>query len=128
MHEMQFDTSAVNLRDGSGMAPATLLKISDFNRYLYLIRGYDFFPYLYNSMAVAGESGSLGHRFRNTPMRGSFVGKTGFVSGVRALSGYLTTVSGDDLIITLVTNNYSVSTSHVDFIHQQILDYLFNNY
>lgn len=128
MQEMQFDTSAVHLRDGSGMAPATLLNISDFNRYLYLIRGYDYFPYLYTSMAVAGESGTLGHRFRNTPMRGNFIGKTGFVSGVRALSGYLTTASGEDLTISLVTNNYSVRTSHIDFIHQQILDYLFNNY
>ena len=128
MHEMRFDTSAVNLRDGSGMAPATLLNLSDFNRYLHLLKGYDFFPYIYNSMAVAGESGTLGHRFRNTPMRGNFVGKTGFVSGVRALSGYLTTASGEELTISLVTNNYSVRTSHIDFIHQQILDYLFNNY
>lgn len=128
MHEMQFDTSAVQLRDGSGLSTATLLNISDFNRYLYLIRGYDFFPYLYNSMAVAGVSGTLEHRFRNTPMSGSFVGKTGFVSGVRALSGYLTTASGEDLTISLVTNNYSVQTSYIDFIHQQILEFVFNNY
>lgn len=128
MQEMQFDTSAVLLRDGSGMAPATLLNITDFNRFLYLIRGYDYFPHLYSSMAVAGEIGTLSHRFRNTPLRGNFVGKTGFVSGVRALSGYLTTASGEDLTVSLVTNNYSVRTSHVDFIHQQILDYLFNNY
>lgn len=128
MHEMQFDTSAVQLRDGSGLSTATLLSISDFNRYLYLIKGYDFFPYLYSSMAVAGESGTLEHRFRNTPLSGKFVGKTGFVSGVRALSGYLTTASGEELTISVVTNNYTVGTSHIDYIHEQILDYIFNNY
>lgn len=128
MHEMSFDTTAIQLRDGSGMAPATLLNIADFNRYLYLIRESDYFPYLLNSMAVAGETGTLGHRFRNTPLRGKFVGKTGFVSGVRALSGYLRTASGEDLTISLVTNNYSVQTSHVDIIHQRILDYLYHKY
>ena len=128
MAEMKFDTSAVTLRDGSGMAPATLLNVSDFNRYLYLIRGYDYFPYLYNSMAVAGENGTLENRFRNSSLRGRFVGKTGFVSGVRALSGYLKTASDDTLTITIVTNNYSAQTSHIDFIHQQIMEYLFTNY
>lgn len=128
MHEMMFDTTAIQLRDGSGMAPATLVNISDYNRYLYMVRESEFFPYLLNSLAVAGENGTLGHRFRNTPMRGRFVGKTGFVSGVRALSGYLKTESGEDLTISLVTNNYTVQTSHVDFIHQRILDYLYHNY
>ena len=128
MHEMQFDTTAIQLRDGSGMAPATLLNITDYNNYLHRVRESDFFPYLLNSLAVAGESGTLGHRFRNTPMRGKFIGKTGFVSGVRALSGYLQTESGESLTISLVTNNYTVRTSHIDFIHQQILDYLYHNY
>jgi serine-type D-Ala-D-Ala carboxypeptidase/endopeptidase (penicillin-binding protein 4) len=128
MHEMQFDTVSVSLRDGSGMAPATLLKVSDLNRFLLNVREKSYFPYLYQSLAVGGVSGTLSHRFRNSTVRGSFNGKTGFVSGVRALSGYLDTNSGQQLAVTLITNNYTERTAHVDFIHQRILEYLYDIY
>lgn len=128
MQEMQFDIQSVSLRDGSGMAPATLLNASELNQYLVNVRKKDYFPYLYNSLAVGGVSGTLGHRFRNSSVRENFSGKTGFVSGVRALSGYLNSESGQQLAVTLITNNYTERTAHVDFIHQRILEYLYYNY
>ena len=128
MEEMQFDTHSVSLRDGSGMAPATLLNASELNQYLVNVRKKDYFPYLYNSLAVGSVSGTLGHRFRNSSVRENFSGKTGFVSGVRALSGYLNAESGQQLAVTLITNNYTERTAHVDFIHQRILEYLYYNY
>ncbi|MCC5905909.1 MAG: D-alanyl-D-alanine carboxypeptidase/D-alanyl-D-alanine-endopeptidase [Balneolaceae bacterium] len=128
MHEMQFDTNSISLRDGSGLAPATLLNASELNQYLVNVRKKDYFPHLYNSLAVGGVSGTLGHRFRNSSVRENFSGKTGFVSGVRALSGYLSTESKQQLAVTLITNNYTEQTAHVDFIHQRILEYLYYNY
>lgn len=128
MHDMGFDTTSVSLRDASGMAPATLLKTDDLNRYLVNIRGKDYFPYLFASLAVSGSNGTLSHRFRNSTVRNNFYGKTGFVSGVRALSGYLDTSSGNQLAVTIITNNYTVRTTHIDFIHQRILEHLYSSY
>ncbi len=128
MAEMGFDTTAVSLRDGSGMAPATILKTDDLNRFLITVRGREYYPYLYNSLARSGVSGTLSHRFRNSSVRDNFKGKTGFVSGVRALSGYLDTDSGNQLAVTIITNNYTVQTAHVDLIHQQILENLKSRY
>lgn len=46
------------------------------------------------SMAVAGERGTLRKLFVGTPLQGRFRGKTGTISGVRAISGLLETGQG----------------------------------
>jgi D-alanyl-D-alanine carboxypeptidase/D-alanyl-D-alanine-endopeptidase (penicillin-binding protein 4) len=128
MSGMGFDTTAVRLRDGSGMAPATLLNAGDLNQYLVNVQQKAFFPHLFSSLAVGGVSGTLSHRFRGSRISENFYGKTGFVSGVRALSGYLDTETGNRLVVSIITNNYTAQTSHVDFIHQRILEYLYSSY
>jgi len=54
-------------------------------------------PYARNywaSMAIAGQRGTLRNLYRGTPLEGQFHGKTGTISGVRAISGVLDTVDG----------------------------------
>ena len=128
MHETGFDTLSVMLRDASGMAPATLLKGSDLNQYLVNIQQEPWFSYLFESLSIGGVNGTLGHRFRNGSLKENFIGKTGFSSGVRSLSGYLQTSNGNWLTVTIVTNNYTSPTSQVDRVHEQILEYLYNGY
>ena len=41
------------------------------------------------SLAVAGTSGTLSRRFLNTSVSGNLWGKTGTLTGVGTLSGYL---------------------------------------
>lgn len=128
MYKMGFDTTLVNLRDGSGMAPATLIKADDLNQYLVNIRNEDYFTTFFNSLSTGGKNGTLSHRFRNSMVRDRFYGKTGFVSGVRGLAGYLHTRSGQQLVVSIFTNNYTARTAHVDRIHESILEYLFEEY
>jgi D-alanyl-D-alanine carboxypeptidase/D-alanyl-D-alanine-endopeptidase (penicillin-binding protein 4) len=128
MNDHGFDTTAVTLRDASGMAPATLLKTSDLNRFLVDMQEMPYFDQYYNSLSVAGRNGTLQYRFYNSDVSNNFFGKTGFMSGVRSLSGYLNTAGGERLVITIATNNYTVKTTVVDRIHQQILDYLYTRY
>lgn len=128
MYELEFDTTQVSLRDASGMAPATLLRANDLNQYLSKVKEKEYFPYLYESLSIGGVNGTLSYRFRNSTVRENFYGKTGFVSGVRSLSGYLNTEAGRQLCVSIFTNNYTAKTSHVDLIHQQILEYLYSSY
>ena len=128
MSDHGFDTTAVTLRDASGMAPATLLKTSDLNRFLVDIQQEPYFDYFFNSLSVAGRNGTLQYRFYNTGLANNFFGKTGFMSGVRSISGYLDTADGERLIVTIATNNYTVRTAVIDRIHQQILDFLYTRY
>lgn len=128
MEYMKFDTSSISIRDASGMAPATLVKTSDLNQFLVGLSREKYFPYLFESLAVSGHNGTLGHRFKSSPVNGKFSGKTGFVSGVRALSGYLNTADSRQLAVTILTNNYTIPTSNVDLTHQKILEYLYQSY
>ncbi|MEX0905308.1 MAG: D-alanyl-D-alanine carboxypeptidase/D-alanyl-D-alanine-endopeptidase [Balneolaceae bacterium] len=128
MDKMGFDTLNVNLRDGSGMAPATLIQAGDLNQFLVNIGQEEYFDYYYNSLSTGGINGTLSYRFRNSIVREKFYGKTGFVSGVRSLAGFLDTQSGQRLAVSIFTNNYTARTAHVDLIHESILEHLYESY
>lgn len=119
------DTRFLRMRDASGMAPANLLRTSDVNRLLAAMSRSEHNEYFRATLAVSGLSGTLSHRFHGSPVARRFAGKTGFLTGVRTLSGYLTTRSGREVIVTLATNNYTVGTGVVDLAHQRILELLY---
>jgi D-alanyl-D-alanine carboxypeptidase/D-alanyl-D-alanine-endopeptidase (penicillin-binding protein 4) len=66
-------------------------------------------PYAQNyfgSMAVAGQRGTLTNYFRGTSLEGRFSGKTGTISGVKAVSGRLLTAEGP-LFVSMISNGSS---------------------
>ena len=60
------------------------------------------FPDFYNSLSIAGVDGTLEKRLDKKGDPINFRGKTGTLNGVSSLSGYLTTKSGDELIISMI--------------------------
>jgi serine-type D-Ala-D-Ala carboxypeptidase/endopeptidase (penicillin-binding protein 4) len=78
------------LADGSGLSRQNLASPQVFVDTLQaMTQSADSATYR-NSLSTAGMSGTLQNRFNNMPVQGHFQGKTGFMSGVAALSGYLT--------------------------------------
>ena len=55
-----------------------------------------------------------------TNAQGNLRAKTGYVSYVRALSGYVTTADGEDLIFSFIVNNYDVPTSMANELQNRI--------
>ena len=115
-------------KDASGMAASTLMKASSLNKLLVYMQNHPEWESYFNSMSKGGIDGTLKNRFGGTPMIGKFYGKSGFVSGVRTLSGYLDTENGSRLAVTIATNNYITGTSVIDVIHEEILEYLYRTY
>lgn len=66
------------------------------------------------SLPVAGEDGTLARRMDDPPLAGNVRAKTGTLSGVRSLSGYLDTPSGRRLIVSTMVNNHARSAAAVD--------------
>lgn len=125
---MKIDTTNLKMDDASGMSAGTMLKMSDLNRFLVEMRSHPHFDIYKNSLPVAGQNGSLKNRFLNSPLKGKLFGKTGYVSGVRSLSGYMKSLSGKPLIFSVVTNNYTEKTSYIDTVHEQILEKIYVKY
>ncbi|MCP9908456.1 D-alanyl-D-alanine carboxypeptidase/D-alanyl-D-alanine-endopeptidase [Cyanobium sp. BA20m-p-22] len=84
----------VRVVDGSGLDRANRLT----SRFLAaLLLRMDQHPYgrdYLASMAVAGQRGTLRNLYVGTPLQGKFHGKTGTITGVRAISGVLVTNDG----------------------------------
>lgn len=57
------------------------------------------------SLTIAGVDGTLANRLRGTAAEANFRGKTGTIDQVSALSGYMTTAAGEQLVVSIIVNN-----------------------
>ncbi|MGE3277432.1 MAG: D-alanyl-D-alanine carboxypeptidase/D-alanyl-D-alanine-endopeptidase [Vicinamibacterales bacterium] len=76
------------------------------------------------SLPVAGVSGTLANRLEDTPAAGRVLAKTGSMTGVRTLAGYLTTLDGEPLAFAIMVNNYRVPGAEIDRRIDQALERL----
>ncbi len=58
------------------------------------------------ALPIAGVDGSLRNRMKDTPAMGNLRAKTGTLTGVSCLSGYVTTLDGEPLVFSIMMNNY----------------------
>jgi D-alanyl-D-alanine carboxypeptidase/D-alanyl-D-alanine-endopeptidase (penicillin-binding protein 4) len=58
------------------------------------------------SLPVAGGDGTLARRMKGTPAEGRARAKTGSMSNVRALSGYVTTAGEEPVVFSILANNF----------------------
>jgi D-alanyl-D-alanine carboxypeptidase/D-alanyl-D-alanine-endopeptidase (penicillin-binding protein 4) len=66
-----------------------------------------------DTLPVAGVDGSLSDRFNNIDVQGRVYAKTGSLGGVKTLSGYATTDSGEPVAFSILSNNSNLSVKRV---------------
>ena len=88
------------LVDGSGLARGNMAAPRGVVRLLRGMRRHEDFEAYHDSLAVAGEYGTLEERKTNRRCRA----KTGTISGVSALSGYCRAASGDLIAFSFLMN------------------------
>lgn len=66
------------------------------------------------TLPVAGRDGTLGNRMKGTVAEGNVHAKTGAVSNVRAISGYLRTRDNERIVFSIVANNFNAAPVEVD--------------
>jgi D-alanyl-D-alanine carboxypeptidase/D-alanyl-D-alanine-endopeptidase (penicillin-binding protein 4) len=73
------------------------------------------------ALPVSAYDGTLRTRMRDTPLAGRVQGKTGTISNMRALSGFLTTNSGERIVFSIIANHYTAPTAQIDAIAERML-------
>ena len=102
------------MADGSGLSRYDLVSPTMLVRVLEHMDLSDHREAWIAALPIAGRDGTLENRMRDAPLFERVVAKTGSLSGVRSLSGYLTTQSGERIVFSMLMNNYAVSTAVVD--------------
>lgn len=97
----------VNFVDGSGLSRLTLLTPEATTRLLVHMANSAVQEDWIASLPVGGEDGTLGKRFQAVAEKGRVRAKTGTLSHVSALGGYLEHPAKGRLVFTILLNNYN---------------------
>ncbi|CAM3298015.1 D-alanyl-D-alanine carboxypeptidase/D-alanyl-D-alanine-endopeptidase [Kibdelosporangium persicum] len=105
------DASTAYLADGSGLSRFNQISPEQVVALLRAVRTKPWFTTWYNSLPVAGISdrlvgGTLRSRMAGTAAAGNVHAKTGTLTGVSGLSGYVTSADGQPLVFAMLSNNF----------------------
>ena len=101
------------VRDGSGLSRYDYVSPETIVHVLSAMRRDTAFLAYYDAMPIAGVDGTIRSRMRGTPAAANVRAKTGSVAQARSLSGYVTALSGDTLIFSILANNWNVPAGRV---------------
>ncbi|HET6569757.1 MAG TPA: D-alanyl-D-alanine carboxypeptidase/D-alanyl-D-alanine-endopeptidase [Rhodothermales bacterium] len=121
------DTLRVRLVDGSGLSRQDLVTPKStvtLLSYLWNSRDRAIRDAYYDSLPIGGVDGTLDYRFRRGAARGNVHAKTGSLTGVSSLSGYVTTRGGTPLAFSIMVNHFTVETSTVRDAQDAIVELL----
>jgi D-alanyl-D-alanine carboxypeptidase/D-alanyl-D-alanine-endopeptidase (penicillin-binding protein 4) len=77
----------------------------------------------FNSLPVAGVTGTLDNSFKGTPLESNLRAKTGSMKKVRSLAGVFTSQKGKEIVFAVIVNNFEGKS-----IGQELEDFMINLY
>jgi D-alanyl-D-alanine carboxypeptidase/D-alanyl-D-alanine-endopeptidase (penicillin-binding protein 4) len=96
----------LELNDGSGLSRNDMITANATVQLLTFMSKHKYFAQFRDALPIAGVDGTLRTRMRGTPAEGNLRAKTGSLSSVASLSGYVTTAAGEHLVFSMMLNNY----------------------
>ena len=105
------DTASMRLADGSGLSRMNLISPEAVTRLLELMYDSEHSPTWQQSLPIAGVDGTIATRMRGTPAEGNLRAKTGTLTAVTTLSGYVQTADGEPLVLSIMMMNYTKPAS-----------------
>jgi D-alanyl-D-alanine carboxypeptidase/D-alanyl-D-alanine-endopeptidase (penicillin-binding protein 4) len=107
LREAGVDAGSLVLRDGSGLSRTDLVTPASTVQLLTYMSRHKYAAQFRDAQPLAGVDGTLRNRFKGTPAENNLRAKTGSLSGVTALSGYVTSAAGERLVFSMMLNNFS---------------------
>ncbi len=112
----------VNLDDGSGLSRENRLTTNAISKVLLNLYKGGNWELFKVSLAVGGEEGTIDRYFSEPKYRGKVLGKTGYISGVRAFSGLCQTQSGPYIFSILSNGPKGLSRDAINDVAKAIID------
>jgi D-alanyl-D-alanine carboxypeptidase/D-alanyl-D-alanine-endopeptidase (penicillin-binding protein 4) len=104
---VKIDSTQFSLSDGSGLSSSNLVSPLAFTQLLRYIRRHPHYATFAAGLPQSGQAGSLRDRFVGTPLAGRVRAKTGSISRVHTLSGYIELEKGKTLTFSVEANNHA---------------------
>lgn len=109
--QIGMDLTALKIVDGSGLSRLNFISPNNLITLLAYMYGHKHASIYINSLPVAGVDGTLRNRMKGTAAEKNVRAKTGYVSRVSSLSGYVNTMSGEPLAFAILMNNHLCANS-----------------
>ena len=97
------------VRDGSGLSANNAMSTYQIAYILFKMYRSNNRNTFFQSLPVAGRSGTMKGVARGTVAEGRLRAKSGYISNVRSYGGFVTTRGGRDLAFAMIANNYACS-------------------
>ena len=94
------------LSDGSGLSRNDMITANATVQLLTYMSKHRFSAQFRDALPIAGVDGTLRTRMKGTAAEGNVRAKTGSLSSVASLSGYVTSATGEHLVFSMMLNNY----------------------
>ena len=109
----RIDTLGLRLYDGSGLSRNNRITAAHFCDLLNYMTQSPMADEFFNSLPVAGKSGTISELCKGAAGDGRIYAKSGTMTGIKSYAGYINTLSGKKLAFAFVVNGYSCSQSTV---------------
>ncbi|NWF88614.1 MAG: D-alanyl-D-alanine carboxypeptidase/D-alanyl-D-alanine-endopeptidase [Ignavibacteriaceae bacterium] len=106
--EMGINPDNMIILDGSGLSRSNLVTPKQIVSLLNFMYQHKYYLPFYNSLPIAGVDGTLANRMKGSKAENNVRAKTGFIGGVRSLSGYVNTGDNEPIVFSMIVNNFTV--------------------
>ena len=121
LKQLGIDPVNMYFMDGSGYSRTNLVTPESIVGVLKYIRNHKYWKTFYESLPKAGMERTLNHRMKNTPAEGNVRAKTGTMDNVSTISGFLRTADNEEMVFSILCNNFSIDNLEVQKIQDSIL-------
>jgi D-alanyl-D-alanine carboxypeptidase/D-alanyl-D-alanine-endopeptidase (penicillin-binding protein 4) len=110
LKEAGLNPSGLALTDGSGLSRNDMVTAEASVQLLTYMSRHRYASVFREALPIAGVDGTLRNRMKGTAAENNLRAKTGSLSSAASLGGYVTSAAGENLVFTIMVNNYPEDT------------------
>jgi D-alanyl-D-alanine carboxypeptidase/D-alanyl-D-alanine-endopeptidase (penicillin-binding protein 4) len=108
--------------DGSGLTRYDYVSPNQIVKIMEGMTKHKYWEVWRNALPIAGVDGTLKNRMKGTSAEGNVRAKTGTISNVRGLSGYVTTADAEQLVFSFLVNGHLLSSKETEDVTDSVLE------